>query len=251
MIARSLLTTDLDSRGGLRLTEDARPVLKGLEQVDFRVEKKPQKQKKTRSSRGGVSKDDEALWNKLREVRSALAKEQKVPAYVIFHDATLMEMMERRPASMTAMSAVSGVGVTKLEKYGQTFLDALNSDTDTTNAPASSTKLEKTRLLELISGNEMQIEDAISMLEVPHAQCVHALVSLVRSGDVDIAEALSFIGVQLTEHEREQVESEVLCLEDGSLAELKALQGQLDGEFTLDALRCIHAGIELELEVSG
>jgi ATP-dependent DNA helicase RecQ len=67
------------------------------------------------------------LFESLRAWRAAEAKEQGVPAYVIFHDATLREIATGRPGSLAELGTVSGVGEAKLERYGQRLLDALTS----------------------------------------------------------------------------------------------------------------------------
>jgi ATP-dependent DNA helicase RecQ len=66
------------------------------------------------------------LFERLRAWRGAAAKEQGVPAYVIFHDATLREIASRRPASLAELGTVSGVGETKLARYGEQVLEALS-----------------------------------------------------------------------------------------------------------------------------
>ena len=69
---------------------------------------------------------DAEIFESLRRLRMRLAKEQNLPPYVIFHDATLREMALRRPASLPEMAAISGVGETKLKRYGPDFLRALS-----------------------------------------------------------------------------------------------------------------------------
>lgn len=248
MIARSLVTTDLDSKGGLRLTESARPVLKGEEPVHFRVEKKPEKRKKVKSRPHGVSAHDETLWNRLREVRRDLAQEQGIPAYVIFHDATLMEMMERRPATMQAMSNISGVGATKLEKYGEIFLKAIN-DSDQTEEETPLT-VDSQHLLVLI-GKHTDIESVCDQLKCSRTACISALIDLVGSGELPTEQALSFVDAQITEHERELIEGEILGLDDTSLSQLRILQRQYDNKHPLEVLKLISAGVEFELHHSG
>jgi ATP-dependent DNA helicase RecQ len=69
--------------------------------------------------------EEEALFQSLRELRKELADRQKVPAYIVFSDKVLLEMVSRRPSSDPEMLAVPGVGPAKLEKYGAAFLEAL------------------------------------------------------------------------------------------------------------------------------
>ena len=67
----------------------------------------------------------EALFQRLRAWRAATAKEEGVPAYVVFHDATLRQIAVERPATLAAVGSISGIGENKLRKYGQQVLDAL------------------------------------------------------------------------------------------------------------------------------
>ena len=69
--------------------------------------------------------EDQDLWDELRECRKSLAEEHNVPPYVIFHDATLKEMLDSLPTSEGEMLRINGVGESKLEKYGEDFLDIL------------------------------------------------------------------------------------------------------------------------------
>ncbi len=248
MIARSLVTTDLDSKGGLRLTESARPVLKGDESIFFRVETKPVKQKKSPRRAGGVSQQDETLWNRLREVRRSIAQEQNIPAYVIFHDATLMEMVEKKPSSMKAMSAISGVGATKLEKYGAIFLEALN---DTTEKPQTSAAVDPGRVAEALKAGVLDLNGLISQVNAPRAGCIDALVNLVRNADVPAANAIQLVDPEFPMQALEVLEDEILCLENGSISGLRTMQKQLDEQYPLEVLRLIRAGVEMELQQSG
>ena len=76
------------------------------------------------------------LWNALRACRKELADAQGVPPYVIFHDATLAEMIAVRPRTTSEMLGVSGIGKTKLEKYGDEFLRVIRAADDDAEAAA-------------------------------------------------------------------------------------------------------------------
>jgi ATP-dependent DNA helicase RecQ len=130
LVASGLLVADPARHGGLRLTESSRAVLRGERTVVFREDARVKKAPKARPvprSFGDVSDADLELWEALRAARTALAKEQGVPPYVIFHDATLREMVDKRPSSIDELARVSGVGATKLERYGSAFLEVLTS----------------------------------------------------------------------------------------------------------------------------
>ncbi len=132
LMARGLIAVDMDGYGSLRLTEESRPLLRGEQTIHFRKDaagaKKASRRKKssqTVRSFDELSPEHE-VWEALRSKRSELAQEQGVPAYIIFHDSTLMEMVEFHPSSLHELSQISGVGSSKLEKYGDEFLSVLN-----------------------------------------------------------------------------------------------------------------------------
>src|SRR5690606_36267208 len=77
----------------------------------------------TRRAPVAVAPEDEGLWYALRACRKRLAEEHGVPPYVIFHDSTLREMLEQRPLTSSEMLSISGVGDSKLERFGDEFLE--------------------------------------------------------------------------------------------------------------------------------
>ena len=130
-LSRQLVAADalrLDpEHGGLALGPNARPILKGEQSLTLRIE--AESSRRARPKRGAaspVSAADAPLFDRLREVRRQLAADQGVPPYVVFHDSTLREMAEVRPASLAALAEISGVGARKLEAYGPAFLAAIN-----------------------------------------------------------------------------------------------------------------------------
>ncbi|HWU67140.1 MAG TPA: DNA helicase RecQ [Methylophilus sp.] len=127
LIAAGLLETDLSGYGGLHLTEAARPVLKGEQEVWLRRDAEPEKRmsKAERSARAKEAfegANDDPLWQALKAKRLELAREQGVPPYVIFHDSTLLEIHNRKPQTLDEMGRISGIGQAKLQKYGDAFL---------------------------------------------------------------------------------------------------------------------------------
>ncbi|MCO6008949.1 DNA helicase RecQ [Actinoallomurus purpureus] len=130
LLAQALLAVEGDY-GTLVLTDGSAAVLRGDRQVPLRREpaRTAPKAAKAAKARGAAAADlpEEAapVFERLRAWRAATAKEQGVPAYVIFHDATLREIAVRSPASLAELSSVGGVGESKLAKYGQHILDTL------------------------------------------------------------------------------------------------------------------------------
>jgi ATP-dependent DNA helicase RecQ len=126
-IALGLLVVEYDSYNALKLTDAARPVLSGKQQVQLRQYQKPVKTARVSSkSKGfaesGLSSAEQVLFEKLRWWRVETARKHNVPAYVIFHDATMREIARAHPASLDDLRGVNGVGEKKLETYGEEIL---------------------------------------------------------------------------------------------------------------------------------
>ena len=132
LVAAGKLAVDLEGYGGLRLTDEARPLLQGRESIAFRQDpearRKSRKQPQAGRSKAFESPENEALWQALREKRLELAREQGVPPYVIFHDSTLAQMAALRPETLDRMGEISGIGSRKLERYGAAFLEVLGQN---------------------------------------------------------------------------------------------------------------------------
>ncbi len=123
LAARGLVETDHENYGALVMTQAARPILRGEQDVHLRSEPAARVAKRA----GGIvgEGDGTALFGHLRELRARLAQEQRVPAYVIFHDSTLAAIAQARPATLAALADIPGMGRSKLERYGETVLAAL------------------------------------------------------------------------------------------------------------------------------
>ena len=130
LVARGLLDVDPEGYGGLRLGVQARPVLRGEESVWLRRDRKaaPVRAIGKRERGTEVDEADRPLWDALRACRKRLADAQNVPPYVIFHDATLRAMLADHPQNARELRAVSGVGDSKLERYGEAFLAVLRDE---------------------------------------------------------------------------------------------------------------------------
>jgi ATP-dependent DNA helicase RecQ len=125
LVVHGYLNVDHDRYGALRLTESSRVLLRGEMTLALREDAEKPKVRSSRT-RPTVSADDEPLMEALRDERREIAEQQGVPPYVVFHDAALIDMIRLRPTALEDMLEVSGVGQSKLEKYGQAFLDVLN-----------------------------------------------------------------------------------------------------------------------------
>lgn len=132
LIAQGYLFADAARHGGLRLSEHARPLLRGELELRLRVDPtskgaggKPRHSRSRNEPAIELSELDTAMFEELRATRKRLADEQGVPPYVIFHDATLREMAQLRPATANELLGLNGVGQTKLERFGAQFLATL------------------------------------------------------------------------------------------------------------------------------
>jgi ATP-dependent DNA helicase RecQ len=133
LLAAGLVSVDHEAFGALKLGPDARAVFRREREVRFRKDRP----KAGKSSRGGSSTGarsrsalegaDAELFEALRQARLEIAKSLEVPPYVVFPDATLVAFATSRPTSRDALLGISGVGQSKLERYGDEFLEVIRS----------------------------------------------------------------------------------------------------------------------------
>jgi ATP-dependent DNA helicase RecQ len=128
LISMGYLAVEMDY-GVLKLTEKARPLLKGECTIQLKVQKY-KKSKQTQPSKPAIENDltteEQANFEKLRQQRALWAKERGVPSFVIFHDASLMDIARRNPKNSNQLLEVNGIGKTKLELYGEQIIALLN-----------------------------------------------------------------------------------------------------------------------------
>jgi len=125
LVARGLLDVDAEGFGSLLLAPTCRAILRGEEAVYLRRDIKPVGASVSSRRATSVDPADVDLWNALRACRKRLAEEHGVPPYVIFHDATLREMLEKRPTTARDLLSISGVGESKLERFGDSFIEVI------------------------------------------------------------------------------------------------------------------------------
>ncbi|ENO86407.1 DNA helicase RecQ [Thauera linaloolentis] len=125
LVAREFIAVDHERYNALRLTDAARPLLRGEAEFHLRLEREKSRSRSKRRSAapldipGGIPT---TLFDRLRAWRVATAKERNVPAYVVFQDATLREIAIARPQSLAELAGISGIGDRKLEAYGEAIL---------------------------------------------------------------------------------------------------------------------------------
>ena len=122
LVALGYARPDHDSYGALRLTQASRPVLRG----EQRVEMRRATGRKVKARKVAAPADvDAALLAKLKAWRTAQARSQSVPPYVVFHDATLNAIAAAQPRDLAALATIPGIGERKLERYGDAILGVL------------------------------------------------------------------------------------------------------------------------------
>ncbi|UGA54750.1 ATP-dependent DNA helicase RecQ [Vibrio sp. VB16] len=125
LIHKGMLCQNITRNSTLQLTEEARPLLKGEMVIELAVPRLDTAVRAAKSNKLANRNYDKKLFSKLRKLRKFIADEVGLPPYVVFSDATLIDMAEILPTSYGEMLAVNGVGQVKLEKYADKFLDAI------------------------------------------------------------------------------------------------------------------------------
>jgi len=142
LVARGLLSVEIEKYGSIRLTDASWPILRGEAEVHMRMDVRPAAARRKRKAHEAPPPPDpatwdEALWEALRTRRTELARAQSVPPYVIFHDSTLREMVARRPCTREGFAELTGVGETKLDRYGDDFIAVIAAHESRAEAPAA------------------------------------------------------------------------------------------------------------------
>jgi ATP-dependent DNA helicase RecQ len=124
MAGHDLIRPDPERHGAFRMTEAARPILRGEEPITLRADTVA-REKNRPAVKMLVGEEDAPLLSALKAKRRALAEEAGLPAYMVFNDRTLVDMAQSRPTDLDAMARVNGVGAAKLQRYGAAFLQVI------------------------------------------------------------------------------------------------------------------------------
>ena len=237
LIATGYLDIDINRYGALRLTAKCRPILHGDETLRLRKQQAKKAAGKSAKKQAAVRPQDEKLWEALRECRSNIAKENGVPPYVIFHDSTLQEMCQNRPADLNAMGRISGVGEQKLARYGQQFVDIIQQH------PLS--ELLNNGLSDTVNQTLMLHEQGLSPEQIASDRALKPstvyshLATAISAGLLDVKNVLALQDTQLNEI--------IVTIESlGEQAEsLKAVHQALDEAYDYGVIRCVQASLQL------
>lgn len=130
VVASGFLSIDVEGYGGLQLTEKGEPLLNDETGFEYRdiPKTKAAGSRKARAAVAALDDADSELLAYLKSLRRELAQQRKVPAYVIFSDATLHDMCVMKPNNLETLALVNGVGPKKLKDFGEIFLCALREN---------------------------------------------------------------------------------------------------------------------------
>ena len=129
LVAQSLLKVDITGHGGINITPQGREFLKAKSIIMLRkyTGKTTSKVKKAKVPSLLVTEAEKSLYDALKQKRTEIAKSMNLPPYLVFHDKSLQEMATKKPKTDDDMRNISGVGESKLAKYGNEFLDVINT----------------------------------------------------------------------------------------------------------------------------
>ncbi|SDJ95280.1 ATP-dependent DNA helicase RecQ [Pseudomonas indica] len=239
LVARGLADVDLDGFGGLRLSNSCRPLLRGEVELQLRRDLKPQAPKASSSAASQLVRGEEReQWEALRALRRKLAEEHSVPPYVIFPDATLLEMLRSRPSTLAEMARVSGVGARKLERYGEAFLEVLNGKAE---APRAVTDLRH-ELISLASAGMTPAQIA-RQLNCTEKNVYSLLAEAIGRQQLSLEQALDLPEELLGEIQDAFLDGE------GELPPVAEIADLFAGRVPDGVLHCVRAALQAEFEV--
>lgn len=238
LVARGLVAVDFEGFGAFKLTEACRPILRGEQQLMLRKDLQPGKIKRSKGeSRQFVDSRDTLLWNALRAKRRELADAQDVPPYVIFHDATLMAMLEAKPMTHQQMSLLSGVGERKLALYGDEFLAVIREFAAVENdgpVDLSDTIAESVALFRL----GYSVKQIALQRELQETTVYGHLSQSLEQGLLALADV-----VELPEPEIRLIEDAFISLPEDRKNALKPVFERFGGRYSYGILRCVRAAL--------
>jgi len=237
LISQGYLNTNAEF-GGVELTENSRTLLRGEITLLARKQRKPEKVK---AEKGGRAKTelrsmDEDLFEALRALRTDLASEQGVPPYVIFSDASLIEMAKQRPQSDDTFRFINGVGEMKLERYGEKFMAVISEH------PLP--EVLNNNFSDTINETLVMHHDGLSIEEIAKQRALKSTTIYSHLADVIEAGMLSAPDVlEIEDEEIATIEKTAEFLNSKQEGALKPLFDELEGEFDYGVLRCVINGM--------
>jgi ATP-dependent DNA helicase RecQ len=236
LIALGYIDIDVERHGALCLTEKCRLILRGEQTLELRKQVKQDKTTLDKKQKMAVRPQDKPLWEALRALRTSLAEDMGVPPYVIFHDATLQEMVKKRPLTEEDMNRISGVGGQKLARYGKVFLAEISQ------YPLS--ELLDNRLSATVNETLVLYQQGIDIVQIALQREVKAstiythLADAIEVGLLDVHDVTG-----LSKAEFNEIVFVLESQEDQEKGRLKPVYDELAGEYDYGLLKCVQAAI--------
>ena len=239
LVARGLADVDLEGFAGLRLSDSCRPLLRGEVTLELRRELASKTAKPAASAASQLVRSEEReTWEALRTLRRKLAEEHSVPPYVIFPDATLLEMLRSQPASLSDMASISGVGARKLERYGQAFLEVLQGNVAAAKSPA-----DLRHELITLARSGMTPAQIARQLDCSEKNVYTMLAEAIGLQQLSLEQALDLPEDMLGEIQEAFLDGE------GELPPVSAVAEQFAGRVSEQVLYCVRAALQVEFEL--
>jgi ATP-dependent DNA helicase RecQ len=234
LIAQGFLYADHENYGAIKLTEKSRPLLRGEAQLNARKLTKHEKTKSTKASKKQVASIHQPLFEALRALRKELADIQGLPPYVIFHDATLVQMAETRPIELSQMQYISGVGERKLAQYGEDFLKVIQQHPlpDIVNTSLSDT-VNDTLIFLSKDFNVQQIAESRDLAE---STIYGHLAQAIEAGVIDPMAVL-----EIEDEDYQLICQTLQAFTDEPQGKLKQVYDALGEEFNYGVIKCVAA----------
>ena len=242
LVAKALVEMDVDGHGSLRLTDACRPLLRGENALWLRRDPPSRTAKAAYKSKSGViHATNSALWEALRAKRRELADAQDVPPYVIFHDATLMAMVESQPQTLAQLGKLSGIGERKLALYGEAFLSVLADCSTSTPSSEHDTVQASVALFRL----GYSVEQVAEQRQCKADTIYNHLAKGIEQGWVTLDEVIS-----LSNSQRQAIESVMMDLPAVQRNAIKPVFDYFEGQYSYGVLRCVRAQLQRTITAS-
>ncbi|BCS89304.1 DNA helicase RecQ [Pseudodesulfovibrio sediminis] len=261
LLASGLVSVDLDRFNALALNERSWPVLKGEQEVRFRTDPVLPRASKKKKRAPALAVDvltnweAEALFDALRDLRLRVSEEQGAPPYAIFADKTLLDFVRYRPRDLDELGCMSGVGLNKLNHYGETFLACLTAHEAEHGRPASTPEIpeevreqhekKKTKKVEFTSTAQTSLDLFVELGSVekvaekrglkPPSVWKH-LGEAAKRGKIDYRNV-----VDLPDEELETILNSIKAFQAKGVVSMTPVFEALDKQYSYDLIRFLRA----------
>ena len=227
LIALGYIDIDVTRYAALCLTESCRMLLEGKQTLALRQYEQHVKKDKLSKKKQAIRPQDEELWTALRALRVRLAEDLGVPPYLVFHDATLKEMVKKRPNCIVKMALISGVGDQKLDRFGNDFIAEISKYP-----------------LPILLDNRLSdtVNETLVLYQQGSSINMIALERDVKESTVymHLAEAIE---VGLSDEDYVEIVRMIESFDEDDKGRLKPVYDAFEGQYDYGVLRCVRAGL--------